>query len=85
MNDGAHIRDLLEKEEFEKIISYIKSSKLETLSTSANNAIFRVFLKLETYHNYNKIIELLNIIAKYEIDVLKYEFKEGVKILINSK
>ena len=78
---NVDIRELYNYDEFDKIIEYLKETRLESFGNS--NIIYKTITKLQQLENMDKIKEILLIIAKYKINVLESELKEGLKILIN--
>ncbi len=78
---NVDIREFYNYDEFDKIIKYLKEIRLESFGNS--NIIYKTITKLQQLENIEKIKEILFIIAKYEINVLQSELKEGLKILIN--
>jgi hypothetical protein len=77
------IKELFEREEFEKLISTLKTVRLESISPTS--IISKVINTLDRKALHDKIFQILLIFAKYRIVVLDYELKEGIRILINSK
>jgi hypothetical protein len=82
-SSGDMLKTYFDNGEFDKMINYLSNSKLEAIGTT--NIISKSFTSLERVNKFDKIIEILNIIAKYKIEVFGYELKEGLRILINTK
>lgn len=86
MNSGSKngsLKEFYENEDFDKMITFLRDVKLESLAQ--NNILSKTFNLLENKADFNKIIEILRIIAKYKISIFEYEMKEGIRILINSR
>ena len=78
---NVDLKELYNYDEFDKIIEYLKEIRLESFGNS--NIIYKTITKLQQLENIEKIKEIILIIAKYKINVLDSELKEGLKILIN--
>jgi hypothetical protein len=77
------LKGLYNYDEFDKIITFLKGAKLESLNT--NNIISKTITKLQQIEQPEKIGELILIFSKYKIDVFINELKEGLRILITMK
>jgi len=82
-NENCLLQEMLDNKEFLKMISLLRSIKLESLGPTIT--ITKSLYSLEKNQEFDKIIEILNIIAKYKINVLEQELKEGIRILIKAK
>ncbi len=72
-----------ELEEILNYINHLKSTRLETLGRT--NKISKAFDTLERERKFPEIKEILDIIANYQMNVLNYEMKEGLRIFIKAK
>ena len=70
-------------EESSKFKKELRSTRLETLGRSIK--ISNIFESLEKNKQFKEIKEVLDIIAGYHINVLEYEMKEGLRILIKAR
>ena len=78
---NVDIKELYNYDEFDKMIAFLKETRLETIGNS--NIILKTIIKLQQLDIIDKIKEILYVIANYKINVLESELKEGLKILIN--
>jgi hypothetical protein len=77
------LKDFYENEDYDNLINYLKISKLETIGQTS--ILTKLFSVLDRKKLYNKMVEILIIIAKYKINVFDYELKEGIRTLIQIK
>jgi hypothetical protein len=71
-------------DEFDKIIAFLRKSKLENLNLG-NNILSKTLTKLQQVEKPDKIFELVHIFANYPINVFPNELKESLRILISMK
>ena len=74
------------KSQLEDLSKYkieLQSTRLETLGRT--NKISNTFESLEKIRQFKDIKDILDIIAGYHINVLEYEMKEGLRILIKAR
>jgi hypothetical protein len=79
---NVNVKDY-ELEEIRKYIGELKITRLETLGRT--NKLSNAFDTLERSKKYKEIKEILELIAGYLINVLEYEMKEGLRILLKAK
>ena len=83
MYKGSSLKDFYDNDDFDRMISYLKETKLETIGPT--NVLSKTFSIFERKAQWGKLIYMLTIIAKYKINVFDYEMKEGIRILISAK
>lgn len=72
-----------ELEDIRLYTKQLKTTRLETLGRT--NKLSNAFDTLERHKKFQEIKEIIEIIANYHINVLDYEMKEGLRILIKAK
>jgi hypothetical protein len=72
------LKELYNYDEFDKIITYLRDAKLESIGS---NIISKTITKLHQIENPEKLVEVLVIFAKYKLEVFINEIKEGIRIL----
>ena len=78
---SVSLKDLYENEEYDRLITYLKDTKLETIGQTY--ILSKLFTVLEQKNKLETLIEILYLIANYKINVFDYELKEGIRILIS--
>ena len=79
----SELNDYYFSEDYNKVIIYLKKNRLETLNSTY--IISKIFAKLLDKNYIDDINEILLIIAKYDMDVMQDELKEGIRILIDTQ
>jgi hypothetical protein len=77
---NVDLKGLYNYDEFDKIITYLKQTKLETIANQGS-IISKTLTKLQQIENPDKIVDILLIIANYKQNVFINELKEGIRIL----
>ena len=82
MNLNSSLQDLLDKGEFDLIVSIISSSEnLENLKL--NYFLRKIFQHYQSKLQFEVISDILMILAKYRNSICKNEMNEGLKLLLN--
>jgi hypothetical protein len=80
---NVDIRELYNYDEFDKILVYLKETRLETIGNST--ILNKTLTKLHQLDHYDKIKLFVTVIANYKINVLESELKDGIRLMINNK
>jgi hypothetical protein len=81
-SNSSTIKSFYDNEEFDKLVKFLHDTRLESIGNTT--AISKTFVAMEKKQCFDKINQILVIIAKYKIPVFDYELKEGVRILISA-
>lgn len=81
MKKDISLNDFVYRSNYDNLIPYLKSKNLETIESP--NSLLKIFVNLEHSKNFEKIYEILELIADYHIETLSTQFKTGLRILIN--
>jgi len=79
----SELNDFYYNEKWDKIVVFLRKSRLETLNSTY--ILSKIFSKLHEKNYVEDLYDILLIIAKYEMNVMKDEFKEGVRILLDTQ
>ena len=78
----SELNDFYYNENWSKVVEFVRKSRLETLNVTY--IMSKIFSKLQEKNLIEDLNDILTIIAKYHINVMKDEMKEGIRILLNT-